>query len=68
MVNDSPETVWVVVKVERGIPVIAEVYNDRETALLREQALRNSCFNPNDDETEVFKTPIIYKQTAFMES
>ncbi len=68
MFNDLPETVWVVVKVERGIPVIAETYNDRETALLREQSLRNSHFRPSDDETAVFETPIIYKQTAFMES
>lgn len=47
------ERLWVVVKVESGIPALAEVYRSRRRAKLREQALRQNM--PEDsDETGLF--------------
>lgn len=47
--------VWVAVKVERGIPVMAEVYTSLDAALAREAAWRQDM-SPEDDETGVFET------------
>jgi len=54
---ENSEVVWVVVEVDAGCPVLAEVYSDYETAYLREQELR-SQINPEDDETWIFEEPI----------
>jgi len=51
------ELLWVVVKVESGIPVTVEAYRDRLSAEAREQSLRE-CMNPENDETGVFEIPI----------
>jgi hypothetical protein len=59
------ELLWVVVKVESGIPVMVEVYRDKQSAEMREQSLRK-CMHPENDETDVFEiqiehaTPLAY--------
>ncbi len=50
-------TVWVVVKVASGIPVMAEAWDAYEPARKREDALRRSM-HPENDETAVFEIPI----------
>jgi len=52
--QEQPEMLWVVVKVESGIPVLAEVYRDEQSAEMREQSLRE-CMHPENDETGVFE-------------
>ena len=51
--SEHPEVLWVVVRVERGIPMMAEVYADERAALCREQDWRRGM-NLNSDETGVF--------------
>jgi hypothetical protein len=46
--------VWVVVEVESGIPVLAEVYSDRLSAEKREIKLRKEL-RPDYDEVGVFE-------------
>ena len=55
--REQPETLWVVVKVESGIPVIVEAYRDKQSAEAREQYLRK-CMHPENDETGVFEIQI----------
>jgi hypothetical protein len=49
--------VWVVVEVESGIPVLAEVYSDRLSAEKREIKLRKEL-RPDYDEVGVFEAAI----------
>lgn len=49
--------VWIVVKVWRGLPVLAEVYDDRDEATRRSKILLDAC-NPFDDEVAVFETRV----------
>ena len=51
---NQPEPLWIVVKVESGIPVTVEAYRDRLSAEMQEQAWRERM-NPDNDETEVFE-------------
>ncbi|MBC7265331.1 MAG: hypothetical protein H5T64_13410 [Chloroflexi bacterium] len=51
------ETLWVVVKVESGIPVMAEVYQNEQSAKEREQCLR-TFMHPENDETGVFRVQV----------
>jgi hypothetical protein len=60
--------IWIVVKVESGIPVVAEAYEDEEKALSRERMLREEDFNPDDDETGVFPTHVVMGQHASVSS
>ncbi len=55
MVSENrARTLWVVVKVESGIPVIAEGYLDRQSAVMREHYFREHM-HPENDETAVFQ-------------
>jgi len=54
MSGKQPESLWIVVKVESGIPVTVEAYRDRLSAEMQEQAWRERM-NPDNDETEVFE-------------
>jgi len=47
---------WVVVKVESGIPVMIEAYGDKKSAEMRERDLRK-YMHPENDETGVFEIP-----------
>jgi len=49
--------VWIVVKVESGIPVFAEVSNDETVARRREDQLRKEM-NPDNDEVGVFSSRV----------
>lgn len=53
----QPEPLWVVVKVESGIPVTVEAYRDKQSAEMREQFLR-TYMHPENDETGVFEIQI----------
>jgi len=53
-VREQPELLWVVVKVESGIPVLVEVHQDEQSAEMREQSLRK-YMRPENDETGVFE-------------
>ena len=57
MPQGQPELLWVVVKVESGIPVVVEAYRDRQSAEMREQSLRKDM-HPENDETGVFEVQI----------
>lgn len=57
MPQGQPELLWVVVKVESGIPVVVEAYRDRQSAEMREQPLRKDM-HPENDETGVFEVQI----------
>ena len=48
------ELLWVVIKVESGIPVMAEAYGDKKSAKIREQYLRKHM-QPENDETGIFE-------------
>jgi len=54
MSGKQPESLWIVVKVESGIPVTVEAYRDRRSAEMREQAWRERM-NSDNDETGVFE-------------
>lgn len=51
------DTIWIVVLVQSGIPVLAEAYRDQKTALKRERALRRKM-RPDYDEVGVFEVEI----------
>ena len=57
MSGNQPESLWIVVKVESGIPVTVEAYRDRRSAEMREQAWRERM-NPDNDESGVFEVLI----------
>jgi hypothetical protein len=59
MPQQQPELLWIVVKVERGIPVMVEAYRDQQSADMREQFLREHM-HPEYDETGVFEVQIPY--------
>ena len=59
MLQRQPELLWVVVKVESGIPVMVEAYRDKQSAEVRERSLRK-CMHPENDETGVFEIQIGY--------
>lgn len=50
------ELLWVVVKVESGIPVMVEAYSKKGSAKMREQSLRK-YMHPENDETGIFEIP-----------
>lgn len=54
MPRKKPENICVVVKVESGVPVIAEGYRDYKCALRRERSLRKDMRSDND-ETGIFE-------------
>ncbi len=51
------KVLWVVVKVESGIPVMIEAYGNKKSARMRERDLRR-YMHPENDETGVFEIPI----------
>lgn len=51
------QTLWIVVLVESGIPVLVEAYRFPQVAMEREQELRGEL-NPDDDEVAVFEVEI----------
>lgn len=55
--QDDSRTIWIVVEVESGIPVLAEAYKDEKLAIEREQLLRNRM-HPENDETGVFEVKV----------
>ena len=55
--NVFARDVWVVVKVWRGLPVLAEVYDGQAKAIQRSNLLLEAC-NPLDDEVAVFETKV----------
>jgi len=55
--DQRPELLWVVVKVESGIPVGVEAYGDARSALAREREWRKGM-NPDNDETGVFPAEV----------
>jgi hypothetical protein len=57
MAENQLEIIWVVVKVESGIPVMVEAYHDGQSAELRNQFLRLNM-HPENDETGVFEIQI----------
>ena len=59
MSQKQPELLWVVVKVESGIPVMVEAYRDKQSAEIRDQSLRK-YMHPENDETGVFEIQIGY--------
>jgi len=56
-VGEPPEVLWVVVRVESGIPVMAEAYADEMSAILREEHWRRSM-SADNDETGVFAAEV----------
>jgi len=52
--TNQPEPLWIVVKVESGIPVTVEAYRDRRSAEMQEQAWRERM-NSDNNETGVFE-------------
>ena len=58
MKQDKLNVVWVVVKVESGIPVFAEVFSNQTAAQRRENQLR-AKMHPENDEVGVFSSQII---------
>ncbi len=54
ILQEQPKQVWVVVLVQSGIPVAAEIYRDEQSAKMRESFLRKSM-HPESDETGVFE-------------
>lgn len=57
MLQEQPELLWVVVKVQSGIPVTVEAYRDRQSAEIREQFWRK-YMHPENDETGIFEVQI----------
>jgi hypothetical protein len=47
---------WVVVKVESGIPVMVEAYLNKQPAKMRNRFLRKHM-HPENDETGIFEIP-----------
>ena len=57
MAQSNSETIWVVVRVSRGLAHSAEAYSDRRLAYLREKALRTDMHVEYDD-SDVFEVCI----------
>jgi len=57
-VNQGPQTIWVVVLVESGIPISAEAFQKQEDAIRREQQLREEMREAYD-EVGLFETTIV---------
>lgn len=57
MLQEQPEVIWIVVKVESGIPVSVEAYRNRQSAKKRESLFRRHM-HPENDETGVFEVKI----------
>lgn len=57
MSSEKSETIWTVVLVQSGIPVLAEAYWDEETARSREESLREDI-RVDYDEIGVFEVQI----------
>lgn len=55
--SKKPETVWVVVVVESGVPILAEAHRDQNLAEQREQFFRASM-REDYDEVGVFEVKI----------
>lgn len=53
MKRADSDILWIVVKVESGIPVSAETYHNPTTARDREKQLREEM-NPDNDEVGIF--------------
>jgi hypothetical protein len=53
----SPETVWAVVEVWRGIPVAVDIFRTQEMAIQHEQHIRERI-NLMEDETGVFEAKL----------
>ena len=53
-IQEQSESLWVVMKVESGIPVMVQACLDRQCAQMREQVLRQHM-HPENDETGVFE-------------
>jgi len=58
------DTVWIVVLVQSGIPVLAEVFPNRRAAQKRERELRREI-NPENDEVGVFSSEIVCSKRRF---
>lgn len=56
--QSRPSLIWVVVKVESGIPTLVKAYQDRQSAVIREHLLRNSI-HPENDETGIFEVQTV---------
>ena len=54
MQQKQVDYIWVVVKVESGIPVTAEAYDNEQSAETTEQLWRKDM-NPDNDEAGVFE-------------
>ena len=57
MPKGTSKTIWVVVKVERGIPVDARAFRKELSAMKSEQSLRIGM-NTENDETGVFQVSV----------
>jgi len=64
MTHRKPEVVWIVVLVRSGVPILAEAYQDEETAKRREQFLREDI-NSDYDETSIFEVEIGTQSSDF---
>ena len=52
--QELPKRLWIVVKVESGIPTVVEAYRSRQSAEREERFLRENM-HPENDETGVFE-------------
>ena len=50
----NKKNLWIVVKVESGIPVKVDIFQKQRDADRRQEYLRNGM-NPENDETGIFK-------------
>jgi hypothetical protein len=57
MSRKKSDTIWVVVSVESGVPVLVEAYRDEKIAKLRRRLLRRKI-NPDYDEVGAFAVEI----------
>ena len=57
MPSKKPDTIWIVVSVESGVPVLVEAYYDAKKAKSRRRSLRRKI-NPDYDEVSVFEVEI----------
>jgi hypothetical protein len=57
MKTKQSNQVWVVVEVESGIPVLAEVFANKTTAKSRERTLREDL-RPDYDEVGIFEATV----------
>jgi len=57
MTTHQPDTLWLVVLVESGVPASAEAYRDERSARRRERRLWNEI-DENDDAVGVFRVRV----------